>query len=316
MKPVLADLLAVICVTAATFLGAVHFELHEVFSGWASGYERWQLDELPVTLLALASALGWFALRRWRYAMAEIERRLAAERRSAELAARNRDLARELIVAQESERRALARELHDELGQMCNAIHVEAAYIVNLAGREDTATAVATTAGARRIAASAQGLYQLVRDMLNRLRPAALDELGLVPALEGLCEGFEARTRIPCRFVRDEISQPLDDATAIALYRIVQEALSNVARHANATRVEIRLRREGDERVQEPRERLILTIDDDGRGMEQSAPRSGFGLLGMQERVAALGGVLAFDSAPGRGLRLQMAIPAASPQAS
>ena len=309
MKPVLAELLAVICATVAAFLAAVHFELHESFSDWVSDYERWQLDELPVALLALASALFWFALRRWRHALAEIKQRLAAERRIAELAARNRDLARELIVAQESERRALARELHDELGQMCNAIHVEAAYIVNLAGREEAAAAAATTAAARRIAGSAQGLYRLVRDMLNRLRPAALDELGLLPALEGLCDGFEARTRIPCRFVGEEISARLDDVTAIALYRTVQEALSNVARHAGATNVEVRLRRECCEDPQRTRERLVLTIDDDGRGMEPSAPRSGFGLRGMQERVAALGGALAFDTAPGRGLRLQMAIP-------
>ena len=126
MKPVLADLLAVAGFTAATFLGAAQFELHEAFSRWVSGYERWQLDELPLSLLALASGLSWFALRRWRDAVAEIGRRLAAERRIAELATRNRDLARELIVAQESERRALARELHDELDQMCNAIDVEA----------------------------------------------------------------------------------------------------------------------------------------------------------------------------------------------
>jgi two-component system sensor histidine kinase UhpB len=309
MKRVLADLLAVISLTAATFLGAAHFELHEAFSRWVSGYERWQLDELPLTLLALASGLSWFALRRWRDALAEIGRRLAAERRIAELATRNRDLARELIVAQESERRALARELHDELGQMCNAIHVEAAYIANIAGRDPAAGEI--RAAAKRIAESAQGLYRLVRGMLNRLRPAALDERGLVPALEGLCEEFEARNRIACSFVGEEISSRIDDATAIALYRIAQEALSNVARHAAATRVEVRLRREAAENAQGLRERLVLTIDDDGRGMEHAARHAGFGLRGMQERIAALGGALALDSAPGYGVRLQTVVPAA-----
>ena len=309
MRPVLADLAAVVCITAATFLAAARFELHEAFSGWVSGYERWQLDELPATLLALASGLAWFALRRWRHAVAEVERRLAAERRMTELAARNRNLARELIVAQERERRVLARELHDELGQMCNAIQIEAAYIVQQEGRHEADTA--TTAAARRIAASGQELYRLLRGMLSRLRPAALDELGLVPALEDLCESFETRTRIACRFVGDEIPDAMDDATAIALYRTVQEALSNVARHAGATKVEVRLRREAGEGAPRQGARLVLTIDDDGRGMERSARRSGFGLLGMQERIAALGGALAFDSAAGRGLRLQMAIPTA-----
>src|SRR5262245_31766892 len=306
MKPVLADLLAVVCLTAATFLGAAQFELHEAFSRWVSGYERWQLDELPLTLLALASGLSWFALRRWRDAVAEIERRLAAERRIAELATRNRDLAREVIVAQEQERRTLARELHDELGQMCNAIHVEAAYMSKLVGRDQGPVAEA----AKRIAASAQGLYPLVRGMLSRLRPAALDQLGLVPALEGLCEEFEGRTRIACSFVSDHVSY-VDDATAIALYRIAQEALSNAARHAAATRVEVRLRREAAESAQGLCERFVLTIDDDGLGMEQAKPHSGFGLLGIQERVAALGGALALDTAPGRGLRLRTVIPAA-----
>ena len=309
MKPVLADTAAVVCLTAATFLGSAQFELHEVFSRWVSGYERWQLDELPLTLLALVSGLLWFALRRWRDAVAEIERRLEAERRVAELATRNRDLARELIVAQESERRVLARELHDELGQMCNAIHVEAAYIVKLTGRDEAACE--TNAAAKRIAESAQGLYRLVRGMLNRLRPAALDQLGLVPALEGLCESFEARTRIACRFAGEPISDPIDDAAAIALYRIVQEALSNVARHAGATQVEVRLRREAGESAPKRGEQIVLTIDDDGCGMEPAKPRSGFGLLGMQERVAALGGALALDRAPGSGLRVRTVIPAA-----
>ncbi|HEY1287996.1 MAG TPA: histidine kinase [Burkholderiales bacterium] len=307
MNRVLADILAVLCCTAATFLGAAYFELHEAFSRWVSAYEHWQLDELPLTVLALASALSWFALRRWRDAVSEIGRRVAAERRIAELANRNRDLARELIVAQEQERRALARELHDELGQMCNAIHVEAAYIVNLAGRDPAAAAA--TEPAKRIADSAQGLYRLVRGMLNRLRPAALDQLGLVPALEGLCEDFEARNRIACSFVGDEIAQ-IDDASAIALYRIAQEALLNVARHAGASRVEIRLRREAAENAQGRHERLVLTVDDDGRGIEKASARPGFGLLGMQERVAALGGALALDSAPGRGLCLRTVIPA------
>ena len=102
MKP-LAELAAVACVTTATFLAAAYFELHEAFSGWVLGYERWQLDELLLTLLALASGLAWFGLRRWRHAVAEIKRRMIAERRMAQLAARNRDLAQELIIAQERE---------------------------------------------------------------------------------------------------------------------------------------------------------------------------------------------------------------------
>jgi signal transduction histidine kinase len=306
MKPVLGDLLVVACLTIATFVVAAQFELHEGFSAWTLKYERWELDELPTALLALAAGLSWFALRRWRDARAEIAQRLRAERRIAELAERNRHLTHQLINAQESERRALARELHDELGQTCNAIHVEAAYIANLSDHQRAAAADS----AQRIATAVQSLYQLMRDMLRRLRPAALDELGLVPALQELCATWTNRTGIACHFRAQDFPSAVDDATAVALYRIAQEALANVARHSGASSVEIRLRRvtEGDPIA--PKERLILTIDDNGRGMDDNESRSGLGLLGMQERVAALGGVFAMESAPGRGLHLQMAIPA------
>jgi len=307
VKRATTDLLAVIGIVAATFAGAVWFDLHEAFSGWAEGYERWQVDEMPAPLLALVVGVAWFALRRWRDARVEIERRLLAEQRIAELLARNRDLTRELIAAQENERRALARELHDELGQMCNAIHVEAAYIARLTDRQQAAA----RASAGRIAAIVEQLYQLVRGMLRRLRPAALDNLGLVPAIEDLCEGWAARSGIVCRFTAESSPDTVDDAAAIALYRTVQEALSNVARHSSASRVEVRLRHEACAGPAQSMQNLILTIDDDGCGMEHAAPRSGLGLLGMQERVAALGGALALDTAPGQGLRLRVAIPAA-----
>jgi signal transduction histidine kinase len=306
MKREAVDLLGVTCITAATFVAAAQFELHETFSSWVSGYERWQLDELPATLLVLAVALSWFSFRRWRDAQAEIEQRLLAERQIAELATRNRDLAHELIVAQERERRALARELHDELGQMCNAIHVEATYIGNLAEHQHAAA----VESAGRIATAVQRLYQVMRDMLRRLRPAALDELGVVPAIEELCESWAARTGISCRFSSGGITDAVDDAVAIALYRIAQEGLSNVARHSGASSVAVGLRREAVVKPGEAAYRFILTIDDDGHGVDNAARRSGFGLLGMQERVAALRGAFVMDSAAGRGLHLQVAIPA------
>lgn len=301
------DLLAVIGLVAATFAGAVWFDLHEAFAGWAEGYERWQVDELPASLLALLAGIAWFAVRRWHDARVEIELRLLAEQRNAELLARNRDLTRQLIVAQENERRALARELHDELAQTCNAIHIEAAYIAKLAEHQQAAA----RASAGRITAFVDQLYQLVRGMLRRLRPAAVDHLGLVPAIEDLCEGWAARSGIVCRFTAEDAPETVDDPAAIALYRTVQEALSNVARHAGASRVEVNLRREAIAGPAQATRHLVLTVDDDGCGMEHAAPRSGLGLLGMQERAAALGGALAVDTAPGRGLRLRVAIPAA-----
>jgi signal transduction histidine kinase len=306
MKREAADLLIVVCITVAAFVGAAQLELHEAFSSWVSGYERWQLDELPTTLLALSVGSSWLALRRWRDAQAEIDQRLLVERQIGALAARNRDLARELIVSQERERRALARDLHDELGQMCNAIHVEATYIVNLSEHQHAAA----VESARRIATAVGGLYQIMRDMLRRLRPSALAELGIVPAIEELCESWSARTGISCRFKPEGITDAVDDAVAIALYRITQEGLSNVARHSGASSAEVGLRREARAEPCEAGYRLILTIDDNGRGMDDAARGSGLGLLGMRERVAVLSGAFVMESAPGRGLHLQAAIPA------
>jgi signal transduction histidine kinase len=178
--------------------------------------------------------------------------------------------------------------------------------IVNLPEHQHAA-AVET---ARRIATAVQGLYQVMRDMLRRLRPASLDELGVVPAIEELCEGWSARTGISCRFMPDGITDGVDDAVGIALYRITQEGLSNVARHSGASSVEVSLRREAVVEPGEVEHRLILAIDDNGRGMDAAARCSGFGLLGMQERVAMLGGAFVMDSAPGHGLHLQVTIPA------
>lgn len=295
------DLVLVAVATGAAFAAAAALDLHELFAGWVSVYEHWQVDELPATLLVLAASLAWFAFRRWREARSEVARRRAVEVQVRELLERNRDLAQRLIQVQEAERRALARELHDELGQTCNGIRVEAAYIMNLAEGDKEAAA----ASARRIADAAEALYLLVRDMLRRLRPAVLDDLGLLPALQELCESWEERTGIACSFVPQGLAEDFapDDASAIALYRVVQEGLTNVLRHAAASRVRIALR------LAEEGRRLRLTLEDDGRGMDQARPSEGLGLLGMRERIAGLGGELAIESAPGQGVRLTVALP-------
>lgn len=303
LRPAIGDLVIVAVVTVAAFVSAAQLELHEVFSSWATEYERWQVDELPATLLVFAAGLSWFGIRRWREAQVEIERRIEIEQRMRELLRRNHELSRRLIEAQEQERRALARELHDELAQTCNAIHVEAACIINSSGVDRDAAIT----GARRIVDAAEGLYRLVHDMLRRLRPAVLDSVGLAAAIRELCESCESRSGIACRFAPAGVPEGIGEPTSIALYRIVQEALSNVVRHAGATRADVSLRRLP--RGRAAAGRLLLTVQDDGRGMDTADAREGLGLAGMRERAAALGGRFALEAAPGRGVRLEVVVP-------
>lgn len=291
----LADLLLVAAATAAVFAIAAWLELYEAFSRWISPFERYQADELPFALLILAAGLSWYAFRRWREAQAELGMRVRAETRVGELLAHNRELAQQLIAVQESERRALARELHDELGQSCNAIRVEAAFIQRCRPQDHAGM----VAAAARVASVAESLYEIVRGMLRRLRPANLDELGLVAAVQELCESWEERSGIACVFHSDGALDELGDTTDITIYRVAQEALSNVMRHARASNVRIGLSVASPGRVQ-------LTIQDDGIGMDVAAAHRGLGLLGAAERVAALGGRLDIDGRPGQGTRLTM----------
>ena len=297
----LTDLLVVLLLVVLFFVLAATVELSERIAIWARGYEYWQVDELPLTIVVLALALAWFGLRRTREAGRALDERIRAEARVAELLAHNRDLAQRLILAQETERRTLARELHDEVGQCCTAIRADALYI-----RQAPATdADGSRAAADRVAAAAESLHMHIRDMLRRLRPAGLDSLGLEAALQELCETWEEQTGIACAFFPRAIPVALDDATSIALLRLVQEGLTNVARHAGADQVRINLCRSGDN--------MALSISDNGNGVTAAGLRGGLhgglGLLGMRERVAGLHGTLVFPALPGTGFRIEAQLP-------
>lgn len=279
---------------------AIHLELSEKIAHWGSGYERWQVDELPLTLLLLSLGLAWFAFRRAGEARREAAERARAEARIADLLAHNRELSQRLILAQEHERCALARELHDEVGQTCTAIRAEASYIMH-AGASDRA---GVAAGAERIAQASESLYRLVREMLQRLRPAMEGSLGLELALQELCEKWEEQFGVACSFFPRDIPPELDDARCITVFRLVQEALTNVARHAGADQVRIALHPDAGGRG------LALSIEDNGCGMADAGQRhAGFGLIGMRERVAGLHGQIRLIGAPGGGLRIEVVLP-------
>jgi signal transduction histidine kinase len=151
--------------------------------------------------------------------------------------------------------------------------------------------------------AAVDGLLDALRRISLELRPAVLDALGLEAAAEWLVEELGRRTGLEVRLSADLGGREVDRDRAVALYRILQEALTNVARHAEARRVQVQLGAEGDE--------VVLVVRDDGRGLpaEGSLPPSRLGLLGMRERAHALGGFTAVASQPGQGTRIEARLP-------
>lgn len=302
-SPWRSDLWWVLAATIGCYVLASALDLHETFFHWVARYEHWQADELPLSFTVLSSGLAWYAWRRRRDALAELQLRVQAQAQADTLLAHNRELARQLIALQESERRALARELHDELGQGCSALRVETAFLRRCAA-EDRAGQLAAAA---RADAAASALYGSVRDLLRRLRPASLDTLGLVAALQDLAGAWAQRSGVRCIFTHEGELQALDDAVNITVYRVAQEALNNVLRHAAADTVRLVLARTASDG-------LYLSVHDNGRGMDLAAATRGLGLLGATERAAMLGGELALRNEAGLKLSLRIPLPAAGGQ--
>jgi two-component system sensor histidine kinase UhpB len=293
------DLLLVICVSVPVAALCVHFNLSEAIATWTRPLERFQADEFPGVLLVMSLCLFWFASRRYVEANRELVLRKEAEKRLAEALAENQRLALKYVDMQEMERKALARDLHDELGQYINAIKLDAVGLRSLAAEDAGSRALAAT-----MIANIDRIYEVVRGLVHELRPVGLDDLGLAAALEHCVA--EWRARLPSAGVDLRLAgelELLDEMQSLVVYRLVQEALTNIARHAAATRVRIAVNRDVAVR------RVDVVISDDGRGTDLSTPRAGLGLVGMRERVNALGGTLTLDSQRGNGFMIAAAWP-------
>lgn len=295
-----------IAVGVGLFFGvACWLELSERFVRWASAYEHLQLDELPLTLLVLSVSLAVFGRRRVQELALEIQARRQAEELAVQMLAQNRMLARQLISLQEQERRHLARELHDEIGQCCVAIKVDASTI-----ERDTRTHLAHAhASALAIGQTADHLHSVVRGMLDRLRPTALDDLGLLAALQVLTDTWSRRHGVTCELTASGQANALGETANITLYRIVQECLTNIAKHAGARHVAVTLRSECDDGGTQV---LTLCVQDDGAGMPPGVSSGGMGLVGMRERAHALGGVLHLRPVQPGGTCLEVVFPLAA----
>ena len=227
----------------------------------------------------------------------------------ARLRQRNHALTLRLARALEQERKDLARELHDELGQALTAIKTDAVLISNLTHGTDTQS----HASAQAILDTVSHIYEVVYSMLRRLRPGVLDEAGLGAALEALiAEWRKHRPRIPCELDLIPDLSGVDDLVSITVYRTVQELLTNVARHSAATHVTVAVARE----PAPSGECLRVTIEDNGRGVDAGkiSAGGGFGLHGLRERLHALNGWLDIDSTPGRRTKVSVWVPIKQPE--
>jgi signal transduction histidine kinase len=209
------------------------------------------------------------------------------------------ELSARLVRAQEDERRALSRELHDEVGQAFSAVLMEAENLLDLEPSSEVRVHLDSIRGV-----AEKGMNE-IRNMALLLRPSMLDDFGLLPALEWQAREIGKRTGLRVQ-VASEISVELPEEHKTCVYRVVQEALNNCAQHAQASVVRVVVRHHTRE--------ILVTVQDDGTGFDPERVR-GLGLLGMEERVRHLGGTFHIDSQPGRGTLLRVTLPlAAIPQ--
>jgi signal transduction histidine kinase len=248
---------------------------------------------LAVTL-ALGLLLATFTAQR----ILELERHATERYREVvEARAKLEDLSARLVAAQEEERRALSRELHDEVGQTLSALLVG---LSNLGAAIQAGRREKIESGAAEVRQLAETSVASVRNIALLLRPSMLDDLGLVPALDWQAREVSRRTGMLVNVAAAGVPEDLPEEYKTCIYRVVQEALHNVERHAGAQSARVVLHGEAT--------RLVLSIQDDGRGLDPRRHR-GLGLLGMQERVAHLGGSFRAGSEAGGGTRIDITLP-------
>ncbi|MGO9246855.1 MAG: histidine kinase [Verrucomicrobiia bacterium] len=213
-----------------------------------------------------------------------------------------RQLTRQLLLAQEEERKKISRELHDEIAQTLTGINVR------LAALKTSATH--NTKGLQNKISSAQRMVEKSVDIVHRfareLRPTVLDDLGLIPALHSFVKGFSKQTGVHVRLTIFAGVEKLDNARRTTLYRVAQEALTNVARHAQASVVDVS--------IEKLSNRICMKIKNDGKSFQvdrvlQAGKNKRLGLLGMRERVEMVGGSFSVESAPGKGTTICAQIP-------
>jgi PAS domain S-box-containing protein len=261
-------------------------------------------DEFPID--ASISQIDESGARLYTVILRDITARVQAE----EALRRSKDELQELGAAahmtREQEKSRIARELHDELGQLLTMLQMDVAWCKGKLPAGDGAF----TAKLDRMEALLKSTIAATRRIAADLRPLMLDDLGLLPSIEWLVENFTQRTGIACELTVGDRDLQLPKAHATAIFRIVQESLTNIAKHAQASRADIAIENDPDA--------LTLRIEDDGVGFSPLAPRKpgSFGLFGLRERASLMGGEATITSAPGEGTTVEVRLPNEAPVAS
>ena len=284
------DVRSIICTPILSSFGEVlgYFDIRnkQAAEGFTISDQDMLMALAPAASIAIQNALAY-------------QQRLAAEADLQESYERLRALAANLELVREEERTQIARELHDQLGQALTAMKFDLAWLTDRLVPTDATLA----RKAKAVTTQMDTMIKTVRRIATELRPGMLDDLGLVASIEWQARDFEKRTGIACEVSVPAQLLPLTRAQSLALFRIFQEALTNVARHANAHQIEAQLTA--------TLETVTLQVHDDGRGLQPGkiAGRHSLGLLGMRERAQRLGGTFDIQSVPGDGTIVTVSIP-------
>ena len=252
-------------------------------------------------LLALALSLGIAVALASMVRLSRLERQAENSRRRTEMAEQElRRLSQQLVRGQEEERKAISRELHDQVGQMLTALRMEIGTLQQLRNGDEAQF----KAHAQEAKSLSENTLRAVRDLAMGLRPSMLDDLGLGPALEWQAREFSRRFGVPVSVQLEGDLDTVGERQRTCIYRVVQEALTNCAKHAGATEIRIAARGEPD--------RVSFQIQDNGAGFDLKSPkRKGLGLIGIQERVRELEGTVQILAQQGKGTVLAVDLPAA-----
>jgi signal transduction histidine kinase len=259
------------------------------------------LETFLLRMMVSAVGIGIVVALLTSFRVAALEKKHQKQRAEIEETQKNlRNLSRQLVQAQEAERRALSRELHDEVGQMMTALGMELGNLEKLRKSDDNAFR-SRLEDMKRLNADAM---RAIRDLAMGLRPSMLDDLGLQAALQWQGREFSRHTGVPATIQVNGTLDCLTDAQSTCIYRLVQEALTNCARHAQAKKVLVSVRSDFDS--------VVVEVQDDGIGFTTgNSGHSGCGLLGIQERIEALDGRVQITSQPARGTTIRAQIPVA-----
>lgn len=266
--------------------------IHEIIGGFATGRDKYVTRKIDLgdavfeQKICFSAAEAEAFIRVYTHDVTALTRAEEA----------TQELARRVVVAQEEERHRVSRELHDEAGQALAALKISLQLM-----RDDVADrSPELSAGLDDAVALVETTRDQIRIIAHDLRPPVLDGLGLDLTLRSYCGDFARRTHLAIDY-RSTAPEPAPDAVEVSLYRLLQEALSNVAVHAAATSVTVELSSTDDT--------LRLAVADDGKGFSGPLPSSGMGIAGMRERIQLLNGTISIESAPNAGTRIVASLP-------